>query len=176
MRGAIAELGGLDVLINNAGTTNTREPVDFADLDAMTEDFWDKILQTNLIGVYRCSNAAAPWLKASCGVIVNTASVAGLGVRGSSIAYAASKAGVVNLTRSLARALAPEVRVNAVAPGFVQTPLTAPWPQARKDGTLSRTLLQRLATPEDIAETMLFLAAGASYMTGQTLVLDGGAA
>ena len=174
VRNAIAELGGLDILINNAGTTNTREPIDFADLDAMTEDFWDKILQTNLIGVYRCAHAAAPALRASCGAIVNTASVAGLGLRGSSIAYAASKAGVINLTRSLARALAPEVRVNAIAPGFVQTPLTEPWSQARKEGTLSRTLLQRLATPEDIAEAMLYLAAGASYMTAQTIVLNGG--
>jgi 3-oxoacyl-[acyl-carrier protein] reductase len=114
-------------------------------------------------------------LREAKGAIVNTASVAGLGLRGSSIAYAASKAGLINLTRSLARALAPEVRVNAVAPGLVDTPLTRTWPNERKQATLDRTLLARLATPADIAEAMLFLVAGAAYMTGQTIVLDGGA-
>lgn len=172
---AVVRLGGLDVLINNAGTTNTREPIDFADLDAMTEDFWEIILQTNLVGAFRCARAAAPALRESAGCIVNTGSVAGLGLRGSSMAYAASKAGILNLTRGLARALAPKVRVNAVAPGLVETPLTAAWSAERKQGTVSRTLLGRMAQPEDIAETMLFLAAGAAYMTGQTIVLDGGA-
>lgn len=173
---AIATLDGLDVLVNNAGTTNTREPIDFADLDAMTEEFWDKVMAVNLLGAFRCAKAAATALKASSGSIVNTASIAGLGVRGSSIAYAASKAGLISLTRSLARALAPKVRVNAVAPGFIETPLTQAWSKARKQSTLDRTLLGRLGQAEDIAEAMLFLAAGASYMTGQTVVLDGGAA
>jgi 3-oxoacyl-[acyl-carrier protein] reductase len=141
----------------------------------MTREFWDKILSTNLIGPFVCAEAAAPALKASRGAIVNTASVAGLGLRGSSIAYAASKAGLINLTRSLARALAPEVRVNAVAPGLVETPLTEAWPEERKRGSVARTLLARMAQPEDIAEAMLYLAAGAAYMTGQTIVLDGGA-
>ncbi|GJD52366.1 3-oxoacyl-[acyl-carrier-protein] reductase FabG [Methylobacterium crusticola] len=168
-------LGGLDVLLNNAGTPASLQPIEFTDLDAMTEEFWQTILSTNLIGPYRCARAAAPALRARRGAIVNTASVAGLGRRGSSIAYSASKAGLVNLTRSLARALAPDVRVNAVAPGLVQTPWTDGWPQERKDDTLARTMLARLARPEDIAEAMLFLAAGAAYMTGETLVVDGGA-
>jgi 3-oxoacyl-[acyl-carrier protein] reductase len=171
---AIDALGGLDVLINNAGTPGTATPIPFADLDAMTDAFWETILSTNLIGPYRCARAAAPALRARRGAIVNTASVAGLGRRGSSIAYSASKAGLVNLTRSLARALAPEVRVNAVAPGLVETPWTEAWTAERKQATLSRTLLARLAKPEDIAEAMLFLAAGAAYMTGETLVVDGG--
>ncbi|MBY0295540.1 MAG: SDR family oxidoreductase [Methylobacterium sp.] len=171
---AVEALGGLDVLINNAGTPASSQPIDFADLDAMTEDFWQTILSTNLIGPYRCARAAAAHLKARRGCIVNTASIAGLGRRGSSIAYSAGKAGLVNLTRSLARALAPEVRVNAVAPGLVETPWTQGWPEARKAATLSRTLLARLAKPEDIAETMLFLAAGAAYITGETIVVDGG--
>ncbi len=101
---AIDALGGLDVLINNAGTPATTTPIDFADLDAMTEEFWQTILATNLIGPYRCAHAAAPALRRAKGAIVNTASVAGLGQRGSSIAYSASKAGLINLTRSLARA------------------------------------------------------------------------
>ena len=113
-------------------------------------------------------------LKAAKGAIVNTASVAGLGRRGSSIAYGASKAGVINLTRSLARALAPQVRVNAVAPGLTETPWTNPWPEERKRFTLERVLLQKLAKPFDIAETMLFLAAGAGHITGETIVVDGG--
>lgn len=174
---AIERLGGLDILLNNAGTPGppgTTTPVDFADLDAMDEVFWSTILSTNLIGVFRCARAAAPALKASKGAIVNTASVAGLGRRGSSIAYGASKAGVINLTKSLARALAPDVRVNAVAPGLVETPWTAPWPETRKADTLARTMLGRLAKPADIAEAMLFLAAGAAYMTGETIVVDGG--
>ncbi len=173
---AIARLGRLDVLISNAGTPATREPIDFADLDAMTEEFWQAILQTNLLGVFRCAHAAAPALRATKGAIVNTASVAGLGRRGSSLAYSASKAGVINVTRGLARALAPDVRVNAVAPGLVQTPWTNPWSDERKQATLARTMLARLATPHDIAETMLFLAAGAAYITGETIVVDGGLA
>ncbi len=172
---AIAALGGtLDVLVNNAGITGTAEPIDFADLDKMTDGFWDRILGTNLVGPFRCSRAAAPALRKARGAIVNTASVAGLGRRGSSIAYAASKAGLVNLTKSLARALAPDVRVNAVAPGLVETPLTSAWSDERRRMTLERTMLARLGRPEDIAEAMLFLAAGAGYMTGETIVVDGG--
>lgn len=175
---ALDRLGGLDILLNNAGTPGppgTVTPIEFADVDAMTEPFWDVILQTNLVGPFRCARAAAPALRERRGAIVNTASVAGLGRRGSSIAYSASKGGIINLTRSLARALAPEIRVNAVAPGLIQTPWTAPWPQDRKDVTRERTMLGRLGTPEDIAEAMLFLAAGAGYMTGETIVVDGGA-
>lgn len=171
----IDALGGrLDVLVNNAGVTGTVEPIDFARLDAMTDEFWDLILSTNLVGPFRCSRAAAPALRAAKGAIVNTASVAGLGRRGSSIAYAASKAGLVNLTKSLARALAPDVRVNAVAPGFIQTPLTSAWSDDRRNTTLGRTMMGRLGTPEDVAEAMLFLAAGAGYVTGETLAVDGG--
>jgi 3-oxoacyl-[acyl-carrier protein] reductase len=171
---AIRELGGLDCLINNAGTPASAAPVDFKDLDRLDEAFWQAILSTNLIGPFRCAHAAAPALKAARGAIVNTASVAGFDQAGSSIAYGASKAGLVNLTKSLARALAPEVRVNAVAPGLVDTPWTRPWPEERKQRTLERTLLARLVQPEDIAEAMLFLAAGGAMITGQTLVVDGG--
>lgn len=177
VKAAIEDLGGgLDYLINNAGTPATIEPIDFADLDAMTEEFWQTILATNLLGPFRCARAAAPALRAARGAVVNTASVAGLGRRGSSLAYSASKAGLVNVTRGLARALAPDVRVNAVAPGLIDTPWTKPWPDERKRATLERTMLGRLGTPHDIAETMLFLAAGAAYITGETIVVDGGAA
>ena len=171
---AVEKLGRLDILINNAGTPATTEPIEFADLEAMTESFWQKILMTNLLGPFRCARAAASALKASRGAVVNTASVAGLGVRGSSIAYGASKAGLVNITKNLARALAPEVRVNAVAPGLVDSPWTKSWPAERKQKIIDQTLLGRMATPADIAEAMLFLAAGGAYITGETLVVAGG--
>lgn len=171
----IEELGGLDVLVNNAGTAGTTVPIAFEDLDAMTEAFWGTILATNLLGPYRCARAAAGALRTSRGAIVNTASVAGLGRRGSSIAYAASKAGLVNLTRSLARALAPDVRVNAVAPGLIATPWTAPWPEARKAATMERSMLARSGMPEEVAAVILFLGVGASYVNGETIAVDGGA-
>ena len=173
---AIKQLQGLDFLINNAGTPGVPDPIDFADLDAMTEPLWDRILATNLVGPFRCTRAAAKTLRGSKGAVVNTASVSGFGVRGSSIAYAASKAGLINLTRSLARALAPDVRVNAVAPGLVQSPWTQGWPEERKQRTKDTTLLKRLTTPEEIAEVIGYLAAGASYITGQTIIADGGQA
>jgi 3-oxoacyl-[acyl-carrier protein] reductase len=170
---AVAALGRLDVLINNAGTSATLQPIDFADLDAMTEEFWQLILSTNLIGPFRCARAAAAALRTTKGAIVNTASVAGLGRRGSSMAYGASKAGVINLTKGLARALAPDVRVNAVAPGLVDTPWTNPWPDERKKATIERTLLAKSAKPSDIAEAMLFLAVH-GHINGETIVVDGG--
>lgn len=171
----IARLGGLDILVNNAGTSGTAAPIAFEDLEAMTEAFWGTILSTNLVGPFRCARAAAGALRETRGAIVNTASVAGLGRRGSSIAYSASKAGLINLTRSLARALAPDIRVNAVAPGLVETPWTSAWPEERKAATMERTMLRRLATPEDIAEAIFFLGAGAAYITGETITVDGGA-
>lgn len=173
---AVQALGRLDYLVNNAGTPVSREPVPFADLDRLDEDFWNRILSTNLVGLFRCVRAAAPHLKASRGAVVNVASIAGFGGVGSSLAYAASKAGVVNLTRNLAIALAPEVRVNAVAPGLVDTPWTRPWPEARKQASVANTALKRMATPRDIADVILFFCAGADFVTGQTLICDGGRA
>ena len=167
------DLKKLDILINNAGTSNTREPIAFDDLDAMSEAFWAKIMQTNLIGAFRCARAASPALRSAKGAIVSTASVAGLGVPGSSIAYGASKAGLINLTRSLAHALAPDVRVNAVAPGLVRTPWTDPWPDERKAQTIANCLLDRMVEPEEISATMLFLACNPA-ITGQTVAVDCG--
>jgi 3-oxoacyl-[acyl-carrier protein] reductase len=171
---AIERLGGLDILVNNAGTPGTSAPIEFSDLEAMTEAFWQTILATNLIGPFRCSHAAAPSLKQSRGAIVNTASVAGLGRVGSSIAYGASKAGLINLTRALAVALAPDVRVNAVAPGIVDSPWTQHWPAEKRRGYAEMSLMKRMATPADVAETILFLAAGGAMITGQTVPVDGG--
>jgi 3-oxoacyl-[acyl-carrier protein] reductase len=173
---AIDRLGRLDYLVNNAGTPATTKPIDFADLSAMTEEFWSTILSTNLIGPFRCARAAAGALKAAKGAVCNTASVAGLGIVGSSMAYGASKAALINLTKSLARALAPEARVNAVAPGFVDSPWTQAWPEQRKADYASKAMLRRICKPEDIAEVIFFLCAGAALVTGQTIVVDGGMA
>ena len=170
---AVTDLGRLDVLVNNAGTSNTIDPVPFEDLDAMTEEFWNVILSTNLVGPFRCSHAAAAHLAKTHGSIVNTASIAGLGTRGSSIAYGASKAGLINLTRNLGIALGPEVRVNAVAPGLVDTPWTQPWPEERKRRYVDATMLKRIVKPADVASAILFLAVHPA-ISGQTLAVDCG--
>src|SRR5262249_46246221 len=145
--GAIDALGRLDFLVNNAGTSATPTPIPFAELDALTEDFWSRILMTNLIGPFRCAHAAVGALKAGRGAICTAASIAGVMGSGSSIPYATSKAGLINLTRGLARALAPEIRVNAVAPGHVDSPWQKDWPEERKRATVERTPLKRACTP-----------------------------
>jgi len=171
---AVDALGRLDFLVNNAGTPATPTPIPFADLDALTEEFWSRILSTNLIGPFRCAHAAVPALKMARGAICNTASIAGVMGSGSSIPYATSKAGLINLTRSLARTLAPEIRVNAVAPGHVDSPWNKDWPEDRKRASIERTPLKRACMPEDIAEVIFFLCAGAAMVTGQTVIVDGG--
>lgn len=171
---AIAALGRLDFLVNNAGTPATLEPIPPADLDRLDESFWQTVLMTNLLGPFRCTRAAAAALRAARGAVCNTASVAGRNMPGSSMAYGASKSGLINLTKNLARALAPEARVNAVAPGFVDTEWTRAWPAGRKQASIERTLLKRACTPADIAAAIVFLCADAPMVTAQTLVVDGG--
>jgi 3-oxoacyl-[acyl-carrier protein] reductase len=171
---AINTLGRLDFLVNNAGTPATSAPIPFADFDALNEEFWQSILMTNLIGPFRCTHAAVGALRQAKGAICSTASIAGVQGSGSSIPYATSKAGVINLTRSLARTLAPDVRVNAVAPGFVDSPWNKEWPADRKAQSIERTPLKRACQPEDIAEVIFFLCAGAAMVTGQTVIVDGG--
>src|SRR5690606_4929797 len=170
---AVAMLGGLDVLINNAGTSGGPQPIPFSDLDAMTEDFWQTILSTNLLGAFRCARAAAAALQDGGGAIVNTASISGLGVRGSSIAYAATKAALISLTRSLSSALGTDVRAHAVAPGCGDAPRTKACSLDRRGKAVRRTILKRTVRPEDIAEAMLSRAAGARDSTGRTILLDG---
>jgi 3-oxoacyl-[acyl-carrier protein] reductase len=171
---AIAALGRLDFLVNNAGTSATVAPIPPGELDRLTEDFWATILATNLLGPFRCTRAAASALKVARGAVCNTASVAGRNMPGSSMAYGASKAALINLTQNLARALAPEARVNAVAPGFVDTEWTRAWPAERKQASIERTLLKRACTPADIAAAIVFLCADTGMVTAQTLVVDGG--
>jgi 3-oxoacyl-[acyl-carrier protein] reductase len=167
---AVEAFGGLDVLVNNAATTHF---IPHHDLDAMTESKWDEILAVNLKGTFFACRAAMPHLKARGGNIVNIASVAGIAGSGSSIAYAASKGAVITLTKSLAKAFAPEVRVNAVAPGPVQTRWLADH-QDMVAQAMQVTPLKRPATPRDIADAVVFLADITTLMTGQVLVIDGG--
>ncbi len=167
-----SHFGRLDVLVNNAGMTFF---VEHKNLEELTEDKWDEILQTNLMGPFFCVRAAVGMLKKSRGSVVTVSSVAGVSGEGSSIAYAASKGAVNTMTKSLARALGPEIRVNAVCPGPVDTR----WlrkvmnDQQIKERTASFPL-QRAAMPDDIADTIIYLATGTTLSTGQCLVVDGG--
>ncbi|HZK56604.1 MAG TPA: SDR family oxidoreductase [Desulfosporosinus sp.] len=166
----VADFGKLDILVNNAGMTHF---VEHADLAGMKEAYWDDIMGVNVKGLFFCCRAVAAELKATRGCIVNITSIAGLTGLGSSIAYAASKAAAISVTKSLARALAPEVRVNAVAPGIVQTR----WVDGKEDHIArlaANTPLGRVAGPEDIAEVVFSLIAHAAFVTGQTIVVDGG--
>jgi 3-oxoacyl-[acyl-carrier protein] reductase len=165
------EYGRIDYLINNAGWS-TRVP--HSQLEDLTDEIWDRTLNVNLRGVFYCVRAATPFLKKQEGSsIVNISSVASISGQGSSIVYAASKAGVVTMTKSLARALAPGIRVNVVLPGFVRTRF-AGWPQESFDAAEKITPLRRLASVEDVAEAALFFAAIAKSTTGESLVVDGG--
>tara|TARA_B100000676_G_scaffold313409_1_gene394365 strand:- start:7131 stop:7892 length:762 start_codon:yes stop_codon:yes gene_type:complete len=171
---ATADLGGLDHLINNAGTPATKSPIPPEDLDAIDEGFWDTILAVNLVGPYRCVQSAADALRESRGSVVNTCSVAGLTGIGSSTAYATSKAGLINMTQGLAKALGPDVRVNAIAPGVVDSPWECQWPADQMPDRIGRIPLKRAGVPQDYAEGILFLAGAGAYITGHTLVIDGG--
>jgi 3-oxoacyl-[acyl-carrier protein] reductase len=171
---AIDELGRLDLLVNNAGTPGTRKRITPPELELITEELWSELLETNLLGVFRCAKAAAPALKTAHGAIVNTASIAGLGRAGSSLAYSATKAGVVSLTQNLARGLAPEVRVNAIAPGAVDSSWMVEWTNEDRQQSIERAVLKRRCQPEDLAEVILFLGFGAAMVTGQTVTVDGG--
>jgi 3-oxoacyl-[acyl-carrier protein] reductase len=163
--------GRLDLLVNNAGTTTF---VPFADLDALTEEMWDRVWAVNVKGTFFVTRQATPMLRRSgSGLVLNIASVAGITGFGSSMAYCASKAAVISLTKSLAKALAPAIRVNAIAPGFVDSRWTAGQDEYRARH-LELTPLGRLAQPEDIAEVALGFATGAGMVTGQVVVVDGG--
>jgi 3-oxoacyl-[acyl-carrier protein] reductase len=173
MATAEREFGRLDYLINNAGWS---QRVPHANLEDLTDEIWDHVFDTNLRGAFYCVRAAVPHLKKESGAaIVNIASVAALMGQGSSMAYAASKGGMVTLTKSLARALAPDIRVNAVLPGFVRTRF-AGWPASAFTEAEKTTPLRKLATGHDVAEATLFFAAHAMSTTGETLVVDGGVA
>ena len=165
------ELGRLDVLVNNAGYTVF---VPRADLEGMLEADWDRILAVNTKGPFLCSRAAAPVMRQhGGGRIVNVTSTSGLRPGGSCLAYAVSKAGNQMLMRSLARALGPEIAVNAVAPGLMDTAWGRRMGDAARDAAIGEAALKRLPALRDIAAAVVFLAQNDS-MSGQTLIVDGG--
>lgn len=169
--------GRVDILVNNAGRTKF---ANHADLDALDAEDFLGIYKLNVVGPYQMIRACLPSLKTHNGSVVNVSSIAGVKAIGSSIAYAASKGALNNMTTSLARALAPEVRVNAVCPGFVGTP----WFQKTFGEEMYNTIVDRISgavplrkagTPESVAEVICFLASDASsFVTGETLLVDAG--
>lgn len=172
-RCAVHALGGLDLLVNNAGAPLTRSPIPAQDLDALSDAFWDRILRVNLLSAFWVTHAAAGALRNAGGAVVNTVSVAAFGGGASSLAYATAKTGLIGLTRELARALAPEVRVNGIAPGYVNSP----WECSFGDvaAAAARDVpLQRVGEPEDYAEVIAYLGVGARYVTGEVLPVCGG--
>jgi 3-oxoacyl-[acyl-carrier protein] reductase len=165
--------GGLDYLVNNAGAPGTRTPIPPSDLDALTDEFWDRILRINLLSAFWVTKTLAAALTESRGAIVNTVSLAALGGGGSSAAYATAKAGLAGLTRELARGLAPAVRVNGIAPGYVNSNWECSF--GDMDATAKTTVpLARVGQPEDYAEVIVYLCAGASYITGEVVPVTGG--
>ena len=170
---AVAELGRLDVLVNNAGVTRF---IEHHDLESVDAEAWDFIFQTNVRGTFDCTKAAVPALKRDGGgVVVNVSSVAGVYAIGSSVPYCASKAAINNMTVSLARALAPEIRVNAVAPGFIDTRW---WKEREQYETIKELAaasspLKAVCTPDDVSKVVLDLVTS-DLVTGQILVIDGG--
>ncbi|MGH9341161.1 MAG: SDR family NAD(P)-dependent oxidoreductase [Acidobacteriota bacterium] len=176
MAAAVEEFGRLDVLVNNAATT---EFIPHRELDRVQEDLWDRVFRVNVRGAFQCARAALPHIEqAGEGEIVNVSSIAGITGEGSSIPYAASKAALITLTRSLARVFAPGIRVNCVAPGFVPTQWTQSGLGERFEEVLKanerKAVLQQACRPEDIAAAILSLITGSDMVTGQTLVCDGG--
>lgn len=165
------EFGSLDILVNNAGIT--RDGL----LVRMSDEDWDAVIRTNLTGAFTMTRAAAKlMMKARSGSIVNISSVIGLVGNAGQANYAAAKAGLIGLTKSVARELAPRsVRVNAVAPGFIETDMTAALPEAVREVALGQIALRSFGEPADVAAAVAFLASDdAKYITGQVLAVDGG--
>ena len=168
---AIQTFGRIDILVNNAGIT--RDGL----LMMMKETDFDDVINTNLKGTFLCMKAVSrQMMKQRYGRIVNLSSVVGLRGNAGQVNYAASKAGVIGMTKSLAKELASRgVTVNAVAPGFMETDMTAAMPEASKTATLSTIPMGRMGAAEDVAKAVAFLASEeAGYITGQVLAVDGG--
>jgi ketoreductase RED2 len=161
--------GQLDVLVNNAGVTKV---IEHGDLGAASVEVWREIFEVNVFGTWQLSVAAMPALRERRGSIVIVSSAAGVRPTGSSIPYAVSKAALNHMTALLAKAVGPEVRVNAVAPGLIDTPWTADW-DAIRGFVQSVAPLRRSGSPQDVADVVVALAT-TSYVTGQVVVVDGG--
>jgi 3-oxoacyl-[acyl-carrier protein] reductase len=179
VRAMLAEVGRsfgrLDVLINNAGTTASWKP---KDLDSLSLEDWDRVFAVNVRGLFQVTRASAPMLRAAKGCIVNTASIVGLRPGPQPLPYSASKAAVVSLTKTLALALAPDIRVNAVAPGWMEGDWMKRMLGDNYDKLMERrakaTPLGRCVTAADVADAMLALVERNRFVTGEIVVVDGG--
>jgi 3-oxoacyl-[acyl-carrier protein] reductase len=167
--------GRLDVLINNAGTTAAWKP---KDLETLSLDEWDRVFAVNVRGLFQVTRAAVPLLIKSRGCVVNTASIVGLRPGPQPLPYAASKAAVVNLTKTLAWNLGPDIRVNAVAPGWMEGDWMKRMLKDKYDDLMGKrakaTPLRRVVTADDVAETMMSLIQSNRFVTGEVIVIDGG--
>ena len=172
-----AHFGRLDIVVNNAGVTHW---VKLSDLEGLTDAIWDEILDVNVKGAFRCARAAAKLLGENQGMIVNVSSISGVlaPTTMSSLAYGTAKAALIYMTRGLAVAMAPKVRVNCVAPAFTDTPWMSQHFGADYLQVIAKASagypMQRIATPEDVAGAILGLVTGGDFVTGQTLIVDGG--
>ena len=175
LREVEAQFGRLDVLVNNAGTTASWKP---KDLDSLSLDEWDRVFAVNVRGLFQVTRAAVPMLKKSSGCVINTASIVGLRPGPQPLPYAASKAAVVNLTKTLAWNLGPEIRVNAVAPGWMEGDWMKRMLKDKYQDLMGKrakaTPLKRVVTADDVAETMMSLIQANRFVTGEIIVIDGG--
>ena len=167
--------GKLHVLINNAGTTASWKP---RDLETLSLEEWDRVFAVNVRGLFQVTRAAVPMLKEAKGCVVNTASIVGLRPGPQPLPYAASKAAVVNLTKTLAWNLGPDIRVNAVAPGWMEGDWMKRMLKDKYEDLMGKrakaTPLKRVVTADDVAETMMSLIESNRFVTGEVIVIDGG--
>ena len=167
--------GRLDVLVNNAGTTAAWKP---KDLDTLSLEEWDRVFAVNVRGLFQVTRAAVPLLRQSNGCVVNTASIVGLRPGPQPLPYAASKAAVINLTKTLAWNLGPDIRVNAVAPGWMEGDWMKRMLKENYDDLMGKrakaTPLKRVVTADDVAETIMSLVQSNRFVTGEVVVIDGG--
>jgi len=169
------QFGRLDVLVNNAGTTASWKP---RDLETLSLEEWDRVFAVNVRGLFQVTRACVPLLREAKGCVVNTASIVGLRPGPQPLPYAASKAAVVNLTKTLAWNLGPDIRVNAVAPGWMEGDWMKRMLKDKYDDLMGKrakaTPLKRVVTADDVAETMMSLIESNRFVTGEVIVIDGG--